>query len=202
MKGDWAMKKVIIIAVIGSVFLITSPVQADLVELDLLALGCPTVHDFDTPQWSYDFDLGVQFSNIQHVYMDWSGEITGGMAERIGNPDPFPAPVYIEAAIGSPFNWRHTDIDGGLATYPDPELFDAKTEFIYGTMPWSELFDGKHDIKLSYHEYILLDGRYVEHGSVSLTKAKLVVEGTIIPEPSSFLIICLGGLILKTKRRK
>ena len=196
------MKTTITLAAIILFVFATLPAHADLVELDLLAIGCPTYHDFDTPQWSYNFDLGVQFSNIQHVYMDWSGEITGGLADHIGNLDPYPAPVYIRAVIGSPPDWMHSSVDGGWTTYPDPELFSENTEFMYETSPFYLLFDGKHDIKISYREYIILDGWYVEHGSVSLTKAKLVVEGTIIPEPSSFLTICLGGLILKTKKRK
>jgi hypothetical protein len=196
------MKATIIITAMVILVLIASPVQADLVELDLLALGCPTVHDFDTPQWTYDFDLGVQFSNIQHVYMDWSGEITGGLADHIGNPDPYPAPVLLYARLGIYPSYRHTDVSGGWTTYPEPEFFSEISEFNDGTMPWNDLFDGNGMIRIQYSEYIILDGWYVEHGSVSLTKAKLVVEGTVIPEPSSFLIIFLGGVVLHIKRRK
>lgn len=200
------MKLTITIAVIGLFVFITTPVQADLVELDLLALGCPTYHDFDTPLWSYDIDLGVQFSSIDHVYMDWSGEITGGLFTYLGNPNgPQPANISITAKLGSyPSYYRQSSHWAGESTYPNPEPFNEQSEFLKGDMPLSELFDGQETIEISYDETLDILGDYwfVEHGSISLNKAKYVIDGTIIPEPSSFLIIGLGGLILKTKRRK
>ena len=87
-------------------------------------------------------------------------------------------------------------------TYPDPDSFDELTEFIEGIMPWSNLYDGKEKIKINTESYIMSGVVYLELGNIKLDKANLVIDGTIIPEPSSFMIICLGGLILKIRRRK
>ena len=195
--------KTIIISLIGILVLIASPVQADLVELDLLALGCPTVHDFDTPQWSYDFDLGVEFSSIDHVYMDWSGEISASMVDHIGNPDPYPSVTGIESAIGSYPSYKYLYRWGGIISYPDPETFDEMTEIVEGSMPLSDLYDGSGIITISYTLPILPGTHwYVEYGSVSINKTKLIIDGNVIPEPASFLIMVLGGLMLRINKNK
>ena len=197
------MKKTIIISAIGILSVISTQTHASLVEMDLLALGCPTYHDFGIPQWSYDFDLGVQFSSIDHVFMDWSGEITGGLAKHIdGNPEPFSFSIAIKATLGEYPDYRYAEHWGGAMTYPDPDSFDELTEFIEGIMPWSNLYDGKEKIKINTESYIMSGVVYLELGNIKLDKANLVIDGTIIPEPSSFMIICLGGLILKIRRRK
>lgn len=173
---------------------------ADIVELDLFTLGCPSTYDYDSPYWTSDFDLGVTFTEIFHVYIDWSGEITGGLAVDDSNPDePFPIDVGIGAYLESPPNWRHTTRWGGAATHPDAEVFDVQSEFVYGTMPWSELFDGEGTITIEYKELVILNGTYVESGSVFLNSATLVVDGTIVPEPASILLLAMGTLCLRAK---
>lgn len=199
------MKKKITIAALGLFVHIALPAQADLVELDLLSLGCPSEFDFQSSPWSYNFDLGVQFSSIDHVYMDWSGEITGGLFTYLGNPNgPQPANVSITAKLGSyPSYYRQSSHWSGKSTYPNPEAFNALSEFLKGDMPLSELFDGQETIEISYDETLdeLGDYWFVEHGSISLNKVNLVIDGTIIPEPSMFVFLMLGGFYIKRIKR-
>jgi hypothetical protein len=161
-------------------------------------LNCAGTYDINTPYWTTSFDLGVTFSEISHVYIDWSGEITAGLAIRYTDPcNPFHLEVGIYAGFSSPF--RHAEAWGGEETYPLPESFDSLSEMIPST--WSDLFDGQGTIIIQYEEIGMLNGRYIESGLVMLGDATLIVEGTIIPEPAtSFLLLLGAGLIVRMHR--
>lgn len=64
-------------------------------------------------------------------------------------------------------------------------------------MPWSELFDGQSIITIQYMEPIILDGRFIEHGSILLYSATLVVEGTIVPEPATIFLVGMGMIVVQ-----
>ena len=111
--------KVFIITAIGILVLNSLSIHADLVELDLLTLGCPQEFPGTWDYWQSDFDLEVEFSEISHVYIDWAGNITGGMVqmyhpqtwEPIG--DPFPEDVGIYASLGYNQGSRRVNLWGG-----------------------------------------------------------------------------------------
>jgi hypothetical protein len=173
--------------------------NADIVEL---TLDCTGVYDFNTAPWSTNFDLGVSFTEISHVYIDWAGDITGGLAVQAGS-DPFPMVVGTSASLGKNPGARITSVWGGEVTYPDPEAFDVQSEFeLLGGSTWSDLLDGQGTISIYYEEVIILDGWYVEHGSVDLTGATLVVDGTIVPEPSALLLLAAGAVYVRAKHRR
>jgi len=195
------MKTAIITVVIAITLLgASSLAEADIFELPLAAEG---EYDFNSPYWTADFDLSVTFTDISNVYIDWAGEITAALVIFDDNPgmDPAPFGVGIVAAIGTPPNWRHTGVvSGGGAAYPEPEPFDLRSEFEFGTMPWSELFDGQGTIGIEYTEPIIF-GTYVEHGSVVLNSATLIVDGVPVPEPATFLFMTIGAIALRAKHR-
>ena len=90
--GDY-MKKLNLLLIFAALMCLYSvPTRADTVQLDLLSLGCPTELTSDTAggplYWQKDFDLGVTFSEISHVSIDWSGGITAGL-RRIMTPTLF-----------------------------------------------------------------------------------------------------------------
>ena len=179
----------------------SSLVNADIVQLPL---DCPSHYDFNSPYWTADFDLGVTFSEISHVYIDWAGEITGGLAILYDNPsEPFPIDVGVYASLGSnPFLLR-TTVWGGEATSPDPKPFDLQSEFeLVGGSTWSDLLDGQGSIVIGYTEVVLQDGLYVQSGSVLLSGATLVVDATIVPEPCTLVLVVLGGLISRKHLHK
>src|SRR3972149_227859 len=129
------------------VLFFTEIARADIFEVNLIDLGCPTEFDHDSTYWRADIDLGVTFTEITNVYIDWSGGITAALAvqldprtlEPIG--DPFPIDVGIEASIGIPPNWNYTSTWGGASTYPFPETFDLLSEIEASN--WSDLLDGQ-----------------------------------------------------------
>jgi hypothetical protein len=196
------MKKQSITIIAIMVLGLAGPSEAVIVELDLLSLGCPTEFNLGT-SWQTDFDLGVNFIEITNVYIDWSGGITAGLAIDFDEPDePFPLDVGLFAFLGSNPSPRVADVWGGQVTYPEAEPFDSLSEFeLLGTTTWSDLLDGQGWFGIGYTEAIMLNGRYVEHGSITLDKAILRVEGAV-PEPATILLLATGlfGIWVKKHR--
>ena len=60
----------------------------------------------------------------------------------------------------------------------------------------TDLLDGEGTIIIYYTESVFGgNGGYIEHGSVTLDRATLVIDGVVVPEPASFLLFGFGGLI-------
>ena|GEM_PF-2401894 len=192
------MKKTISITVIGILGLIVSQTQATLVEWELPGEFIRE-YNYEDPSLSTNFNVGVTFSSISRVYIDWSGGITAGLAqdchpvtcEPIG--DPHPEEVAIYASLGFNPNLRREEIWGGVSTYPNPETFDSLIEFeLPVSTTWSDLLDGMGTIGIGYTETIFLNGYYIEHGNVALDDATLIIDGAVIPEPSMIILLTTG----------
>ena len=171
-------------------------------ELVEVPLDCAGQYDPTSISWDGEFDLGVEFVDIAAVFIDWSLEITAGLAEPEGGGEPYPLEVGIRAVLGGPPNWRYTEVYGGESTYPLPEVFDVRSELVYAGMPLSELFDGQGTIGLRYTRLIIIGGMYVEGGSVTVNSASLVVEGTVVPEPSVFGLGAAGAVAWWRRKRR
>ena len=86
--------------VVGGIVLALAGLSAgDTIELPLT--GCSGFYDVNTPAWTMDFDLGVTFSEISHVYIDWSGEISAGLRQGIDDPEPILYQGVLVAGIGA-----------------------------------------------------------------------------------------------------
>jgi len=192
------MVKIAAISVLVVLFGITAA-NAAIVELPL---ACEGSYDVNSVPWEMNFDLGVTFTEISHVYIDWSGEIKAGLATdpMVPGPQPFPLDVGISAYLGANPWPRLAAVYGGEATYPEPEGFDLQSEFgLPGATTWSDLLDGQGTIKIGH---VILGGpylAYVEFGFVDLSSATLIIEGTPVPEPATVLSLCLGILLLNKR---
>jgi hypothetical protein len=191
--------------VVGIVLLAFGPIWADTVEVNLFDLGCQRNFNNSDPSWSSDFDLGVFFNEISHIYIDWSGQITASLWVSDYDPgNPFPGDEGISAYLGSNPWPRDTEIYGGQETYPLPEPFDQISTFsLSQTSSWSDLLDGQGTIYISRSGLVSEpELHYYERGSIELNNAILIFEGTIIPEPSSLLLMVTGLLGLLSRNRK
>lgn len=132
-----------IASISGLVLLLSiTGVDADIVELPL---DCEGRYDVNTPYWEMDFDLGITFTEISHVYIDWAGEIMAGLAYNpsMPGPQPYPCDVGIYASLGSNPYLRRITVWGGDVTYPEPQVFDFRSEFeLPPSTTWSDLLSG------------------------------------------------------------
>jgi hypothetical protein len=190
------------IAAISALVLLLGITGADAAIVEL-PLACEGWYDVNTPDWEMNFDLGVTFTDISHVYIDWSGEIMAGLAVdpmRPG-PQPFPLDVGISAYLGANPWPRLAAVYGGEATYPEPEGFVFQSEFgLPGATTWSDLLDGQGTIVI---DHAILGGpyvAYVEFGFVVLNEVTLVVDGTPVPEPGTLFMLGFGAAMMRKKR--
>jgi len=135
--------------------------------------------------------------------MDWEGEITACRGEDFRIPGVlFPIDVSLSASLGFNPYLRTASIEGGKLTYPLPEPFDEITEYIHNGSTWSDIFDGEGTIGIYYLEPVSSDFiNIIESGSIQLKRTKLIVEGTIIPEPNSFILMLIGLGSIKFKNK-
>lgn len=201
------MRNKLIVMTVILIFGLAGMGKADTVQLDLLSLGCPTELNIGTQYWQKNFDLGVTFADISHVYIDWSGGITAGLVQDY-NPqtgEPIGQPYPIDVGVYASFGWpRRTEVWGGESGYPLAEPFNSLNEFpLDGSATWSDLLDGKGTIWLGYTEpgFEYSGSQYVTHGSVTLDKAILIIEGTVTPEPATILLLAIGLPFVRYKRQ-
>ncbi len=56
---------VVVVIALGFVWM----AGADIIELDLFTISCNGTYDYDSQYWASYFDLGVNFTEISHVYV-------------------------------------------------------------------------------------------------------------------------------------
>ena len=192
--------KILYIIALSLIMSLANTSSATIIEYPL---DCAGTYGFDD-SWEKDFDLGVEFTKVS-VSINWSGEITAGRAVYSNNPDdPFPVDVGILANFGRNPTSRLTDVYGGKQTYPNPEPFDTTSLVeLHLNSTWSDLYDGKGNVKIYYTQPSLFDGYIIESGTVVLSDANLIFNGTLVPEPTSIVFLALGvfGIFGRRKRQ-
>jgi len=175
-----------IIGLVTVALVIGTGVFGDIVKFPL---NCAGTYDINTPAWTSNFDLGVTFSEISHVYIDWSGEMTAGLDEYKGNQRVQKVGFDAEL-LGAYPNIQIARILGGVSTYPEPEEFDEITEFwVWEPGIWDNLLDGNDTIKIDFLSFAGGPGsNVISYGLGVLNDATLVVEGIVIPESNEYEI--------------
>lgn len=118
--------KIAVLLIVLLVFACQVPARADTVELDLFSLGCQHTYDINLPSWQTNFNLGVTFSQISNVYINWSGTI---VAEKVCPS----ATLETTFPVNGKFVVRLSGanayyIPAGAATYPNPESFGLQSQ--------------------------------------------------------------------------
>ncbi len=190
------------------VALFVTTAGADVVEYDL---NCDGYYWLDR-SWSTNFDLGVTFSEISHIYLHWEGSITAAEFEPIF-PNPIFEPYYDGRFIayirdfGSSTSLASKNVSAGEDTAPNPEPFDLQS--LFSISDYSPLLDGTGSIKINFQQTYPLEWYFeppivalVSNASGQLDSAKLVFEGVIVPEPITILLFGLGSFALMRKPGK
>ncbi len=197
-----AKKSIILLAAL----LIAAKANATIVEYNLSCEGSYT----HGSNWTTDFDLGIIFSDISHIYLQWSGSITANEFEPIYSPIPLFEPYYDGYFKARLYEFNFTtllaerSVYGGADTAPNPEPFDLHSEF--SMSDYSAFLDGVGSIQIRLGQKYPLAWyadipivRLVSSASGQLDPAKLIFDGTIIPEPATLLLLAFGTLMLRKK---
>lgn len=187
------MKTAIITVVIAITLLgASSLAEADIFELPLAAEG---EYDFQDT-WTTEFDLGVTFTEISNVYIDWSGTITGQEILNDGTIDAqFVATLY---ELDPHDYFARAYVQAGAATYPEPEPFELQSVFTSEDL--SLLLDGQSSIEIWFGD-ISHPSDPLGLPSGALASATLEIEGTIVPEPGTIFFLAIGIVCVRAKHR-
>jgi hypothetical protein len=197
-----AKKSIILLAVL----LIVTKANATLVEYNLNCGGSYTL----STNWTENFNLGVAFSQVSHIYLQWSGSIKAAHFELIV-PIPISEPYcdgFFSAKLyefNSSTLLANKIVYGGKDTAPNPESFSLQSEF--NINDFSPFLDGVGTIKINLGQTYPIEWysdiplvKKVSDASGQLSPAKLIFNGTVVPEPSIFVLLSLGTLFLKRKK--
>jgi len=172
--------------------------DAAIVELPLACEGKYTLEQ----TWTTDFDIGVTFTEISNIYIDWSGSIRAEFVEDLVTSDRFPMDAQFIAdlydLVTHDFCGR-ASLRTGAATYPNPEPFDLQSTFSNGG--WSMLLDGQGTIEIGFWG-VVRPGTYItiEEPIGQLNSATLIFEETLDPEPATLFLLAFGAVMMKKKR--
>ena len=193
------------IILVAAIFFMPVKTKAAIVEYDLNCAGSYAENQI----WTADFDIGTAFSDISNIYIDLSGSINASAwfflpSGPLQSYDAYFKPQLYE--LNSSTSLGSAYVFGGQSSYPSPEAFDLQLQF--DVSDFSPLLDGIGTIKIGFHptypmEMVLMDK--IADASGQLNSAKLIFDGTIIPEPSTLLLFGIGGSGLMRycrKRRK
>ena len=143
--------------------------------------------------WTTYFDLGVEFTEISNVYLDWAGEITASQDMFVLVANQFVASLY-ESDPHAYFSRAY--VAGGVETFPDPEPFAQQSEFT--DEEWTLLLDGQSSIQIWFG-----DTPHAGAGSVggigNLDSARFVIEGIVVPEPVTLAVFGVGFLFIRKR---
>lgn len=146
--------------------------------------------------WTADVDFGVEFAEISNVYIDWSGEITASQDMFVLVAYQFVASLY---EFDPHDYFSQASVRGGVATYPDPEPFSLPSTFT--DEDWTLLLDGQSSIQIWFGDTPHA-GSGGAGGSGTLNQSKLIVEGVVVPEPTTVLLLSCGLFWIRKKHTR
>ena len=169
-------------------------VRGELVEVPLDCAG----HYEWLDTWTTELDLGVEFSQIDNVYIDWFGEIRAELVEGFSGGELAIDGMFMVDLYDGDIAFGMARVVGGKATYSYPEAFSEETGFEY--LNYVRLLDGQARIEIRLLSQNDLGLATLEYPFGDLFGASLFIEGQIVPEPTVVLIL-LGGTIWMRARR-
>ncbi|MCK4887615.1 MAG: PEP-CTERM sorting domain-containing protein [Planctomycetes bacterium] len=148
------------------------------------------------------FDFARSFTEIQAVHIELVGTVQAGSAYEYFNPE-----IYhdIYGSLRSEMNPPGATGFGWTSTYPVVSPFDIEKTFTWvyysgysSGQSWSFLLDGQAEMTIDLNMQTPISWVPVTGPTYNITQAYLIVES--VPEPSTILLLGLGGLVLRRKQ--
>ena len=194
------MKKSILVMVV-IILSVANVALADIITAPLPELVGSVVQYSDMS--GVDVDLGVTFSAIQSVRIQLSGTITPGLGCGDGVERPvlpyFDVPGVIEIFFDHPAAGSCITSAGPFdGSFSVDQVFDCTYD-----ASWDILLDGQQEL-FAYitSNLIVIGGQILDFPTADISQATLIVEGEVVPEPCSLVLLSLGGLMLHRKYRR
>lgn len=187
--------------IVGAAFLLLLGAGTTWGELVEVPLDCAGHYEWlDT--WTGEFDLGLEFVSIQSVYIEWSGQITAEVAEGFGGEErarnaQFVVDLYDLAPEEA---FAQATVLGGEATHPAPEPFEEQTAFAY--LDYSDVLDGQAYLEIRLTRTPAWEYTTLEYPSGDLFAGKLCINGVVVAEPASVIMLLWAATYGLRRRRR
>lgn len=139
---------------------------------------------------NFDIDLGVQLTEIHEVRFLGEGNILA-----------IDAPGLFECTfIAGPAQWQHSYGPGIFG--PESTSFSCDASFVSSnSATWDFLLDGNANGYVRLITNIIYIPEFPpENITGNITSASLFIDATPVPEPTSILLLGLGGVLLRRRR--
>jgi hypothetical protein len=152
------------------------------------------------------FDFGQPFSSIQNVWIEVEAQVFAHEFDVCGTVfDPQPCEHVIQLlGFVSLMDIEDSPVlgivfSGGLSFSDDLEVLEASgtaiSEFTNTSVGWDFLLDGQGSLTLFWNGTLGDPDRMILNviePSGEIFNARLIVEGTPVPEPSTFMMLAAG----------
>lgn len=173
--------------------------RADIFEVPLPVAGSYQVND----RRDFSVDFGREFSEIRHAWLRLEGTMVAPLRGPFGEPTPtIPHDGLFQVFLTEP-RLAATGPRVGRDTYPSPEPFGGQFPFeSFEPIDWSPLLDGRTAGWTTMTHSGVVGNQIVAGGTGTITYASLILDATVIPEPSLAFGVGLGLCGLSWRRRR
>lgn len=189
------------------ILLLSGPSSAATFVASIPALVGPL--DFSTNEGKEaTFDFGMEFSEIESVSIELEAHVIAQERDICGPISPCaPRAELLELfAImdkeGSASFQTVLSDELAFGNFDDPEGFGTTSALFRNTLAgWEFLLDGEGRLTLFWNQIRGIPGEILKQPSGEIFSARIILEGTAVPEPSTALMVGLGLLGLAGRRR-